>query len=67
LDLDITGGVQGLDYEKRLVQMILEGAPAIEKSKLPPSLEMGLIFGPSCKLQGPLDHLGDGVYMWTPN
>jgi hypothetical protein len=41
LDLDITGGVQGLDYEKRLVQMILEGAPAIEKSKLPPSLEMG--------------------------
>jgi hypothetical protein len=46
--LDITG-VQGLDYEKRLVQMILEGAPAIKKSKLPPPLEMGLILDiPSC-------------------
>ncbi|KAM0872276.1 hypothetical protein ACQ4PT_038829 [Festuca glaucescens] len=66
-NLDIAG-IQGLDYENRLLQMMLAGAPAIEIFKVPPSLGQGYeTFLPANNSTGRWITCGDGVYRWTPN
>jgi hypothetical protein len=65
-NLDIAG-VQGLDYENRLLQMMLAGAPAIKKFKLPPSLGQAYETFLPANSRGRWITSGDGVYRWTPN